>query len=431
MAGALDNIPFYSAYIQRNAQNEQAGQAAERNTFANAGALAQLQAQVVARQHAAQMQPLQIQQLQQQLEAQKVAAAEAARKAAFYSPENRAQFMTPGTVTPPATPNDDNGNPNPSVQGAPTLDFNRLLRSAAEQGIVNPETYANHQAQREQARATQEATAQSRRDSLEARYAEIDRQSRRDDITDQTRRDLARQADQTKRELAALIASGRDTPHPVIGVNDAGNQVVNFVRPSQGGTTLETKPVGAANVQARIDNSRASQIQSRYSTATKPTLESLNSTEMYRQFRAEGDFAQAGTMAAEALRRAARGGSTRFKGEAAGLLGSGYGSGNLADRLENFISQEFSKGGGPTKDTLAKIDKLVGAADEANFQNLARTTKFFAAQVQGQQGMKLRNAIGAPFVSGQNVVFPDGTYARFPDGKAADNAAQKWLEANQ
>ena len=47
---ALDNIPFYSAYIQRSAQNEQAGQAAERNTFANAGALSQLQAHIAAQQ---------------------------------------------------------------------------------------------------------------------------------------------------------------------------------------------------------------------------------------------------------------------------------------------------------------------------------------------------------------------------------------------
>ena len=53
MAGLAD-IPFYGAFIQRNAQNEQAGQAAERNTFANAGALAQLQAQMAARQKAAQ-----------------------------------------------------------------------------------------------------------------------------------------------------------------------------------------------------------------------------------------------------------------------------------------------------------------------------------------------------------------------------------------
>lgn len=430
MAGSLDgvlaNIPGLGGYLAKRQMNEQAPM----QDLQQLGALAQLQARIEASKREAQMAPLQIQQLQGQVAAQQLAQEEASKKAAFYSPENRSQFMAPGPVTQPATPVDDNGNPNPVVQGNPTFDFSKFLQSAASQGIVNPETYANHLAQREQARATQEATAQARRDSLAARLYDIEVRSNDRNASDQTRRELAAQADATRRELAALIASGRDTAHPIVGVDANGNQVVNFARPSQGSQTFDTKPVGAANIQARLDNTRASQIQSRYSTASKPILESLNSVEMYRAFRNEGDFAQAGMMAAEALRRAARGGSARFKGEASALLGSGYGSGNIADRLENFISQQFSRGGGPTKDTLQKLDGLINAAEEANFNNLANTSRFFAAQVKGQPGLKLSNAIGAPYVSGANVVFPDGTYAKFKDANAATVAAQKWMESN-
>lgn len=431
MAGALDNIPFYSAFIERNAQHERAAQQQENSTLSKLATLSQLQAQMQARQKAEQMHPLQLEQLRRQIESQKIAGAEAARKAAFFSPENRAQFITQQPPLAPVTPNDDDGNPNPGVQQSPTFDFNKQLRAAAEQGIINPETYANHLAQREQARIAQEGNVQSRRDALNARLYDIELRSQDRNIADQTRRDLAAEANRTKMQLAALVASGRDTPHPIVGVDANGNQVVNFARPSQGTQTFDSRPIGAANIQARVDSSRAAQIQSRYSTVAKPIIDSLNSAQMYREFRSAGDFAQAGEMAAEALRRAARGGTARFKGEAGKLLGSGYGSGNIVDRVENYISKNFTPGGSPTKSTLAELDKLIEATENAGFENLARASKFFAAQVKGQPGMKLTNAIGAPFVSGVNVVFPDGTFAKYSNPNAADSAAQKWMESNQ
>lgn len=424
--GVLASIPGYGGYLAKRQYNQEQ----DANSLRQITGVLSLQTALQQQQQAAQMQPLQLEALKQQVAQGGVAAADAARKAAFYSPENRAHFMTPGVLSAPATPNDDNGNPNPSVQADPQFDFSKFLQSAAQQGVVNPETYANHLAQRDLAKATQESTAQARRDALTTRLFDIETRSQDRTMADQTRRDLAAEANATRRELAALVASGRDTPVAVQGVDAAGNQTVNFARPSQGPQVFNTRPVSTANADVRIDNSRAAQIQRQYTTASNPTFESLNQLSLYKQFRNEGDFAQAATMAAEALRRAARSGSQRFKGDAGSLLGSGYGSGNLADRLENYISQEFSKGGGPTKETLAKVDRLVGAAEAANFDNLANTTKRFAGQAQGQN-LSLRNAIGVPFVSGTHVVFPDGVHANFSDSQTAQARAQQWLESNK
>jgi len=377
-----------------------------------------------------QMNPLRVQMLQQQIGAQKVASDEVARKAAFYSPANLQQFQTPGALMAPLTPNDDNGNPNTPVEQAPTFDFNKMLSSAASQGIFNTETYANHLAMREQAKATQQQTAQSQRDSLQARLYAIDTRSQDRNMSDQRRADLTKESNDLKLQIAQMMQGGRDTPVAVQGVDSNGRQTVNFARPSQGPQTFDTKPAGAANIQIRNDNSRAAQIQRSLTTSTKPARESLDSIELYRNFRDQGDFAQAGIMAAEALRRSARSGGTRFKADANAMLGSGYGSGNIVDRLENFASQEFSRGGGPTKDTLAKLDKLIGASEDAALENIARQNKYFASQVKGQPGVSLKNAIGAPFVSGSKVIFPDGTLATFKDAKMAEERAQQWLEAN-
>lgn len=99
-----------------------------------------------------------------EMKSARLKAEEDARKAAFYSPQNRAQFMTPGA--PPATAVDDDGNPNPAVAGK--FDFPRFLEAGASQGIVNPETYANHLAQREQAKATLDANSTIARERIDA-----------------------------------------------------------------------------------------------------------------------------------------------------------------------------------------------------------------------------------------------------------------------
>lgn len=202
------------------------------------------------------------------------------------------------------------------------------------------------------------------------------------------------------------------------------------------GRTLseDAVPPGVAGADIRHDNSRASQIQTRLSGVVKPQIESLNNIQVYRDIRdSGGDTAQAAEIAGELVRRAARSGNARFKGEAEKMLGNGYGSGNLADRLSNFVSKELS--GPPTKETMAKLDKLMDTIETSQFENIARNYSFYASQAKGNK-IDLRKAIGDPFVQGRNAVMPDGTHirsnAKDPGAANAEilEAVRKWNEAN-
>lgn len=161
-----------------------------------------------------------------QLAKQQADAKLAADKTAFFSPENRAKYVEGGRpeITLPET---EQGPVSPAVPGK--MNFSRFMEDAASRGVVNPETYANHLAQREQAKATLQAQMLARRDSLEARLLEIQTRSE-DRALDRTQREqLAREAIQARREMAAIAASLKQPPQPrplQLTTDAAGNQLI-------------------------------------------------------------------------------------------------------------------------------------------------------------------------------------------------------------
>jgi hypothetical protein len=178
---------------------------------------------------------------------------------------------------------------------------------------------------------------------------------------------------------------------------------------------------------ARIDMSTANQLQRQFNAATKPSMDALGSTGIYRNARETGDTAQAAMIAAEALRRSARGGNQRFSADLGRILGSGYGSGSIVDRMENFISNELK--GAPSNATLAKLDALVGATEQSNLEQIGRFNKHYAGQAKAH-GIPVKSVIGAPTVEGRTVVFPEGEVVRFKTPAEAAAKAEQWTEAN-
>lgn len=163
------------------------------------------------------------------------------REQAFYSPENRAKYMTPGAVTAPATPVDDDGNVNPGVQGAPQFDFGKFLEAGASQGVVDPEKYANHLAQREQAKINAQSAAQARKDALEARLYDIETRSQDRAATNAQRAADAEAARELRRELAQMVQANRQPPQLQIYESDAG--------PVQVGRDGTARPIMGADGQ--------------------------------------------------------------------------------------------------------------------------------------------------------------------------------------
>lgn len=155
-------------------------------------------------------------------------AAEAARKAAFFSPENQGRFAEP-TYTAPTTPNDDDGNPNPPVEGERRVNFDRFLQAAATSGVVNPETYAAHRASEQNARDRLSQEATLRREQIEAQR-EIARQ-RSEDM-----RLTAAERNQARVEAIRLAASLRpQTPEPMVPVKGDDGRVVYMPRSQAAG----------------------------------------------------------------------------------------------------------------------------------------------------------------------------------------------------
>lgn len=444
LEGVLANIPGYGGYLAQRQMNEQGGMqdlqqfASVQGVLANLAAQQQkqalrkslaesggdlqkaMQAAVMTGDFEGAARLAQVQSAQSKAQEEQV-------KREFFSPQNRAQFMAPGTPTPPMTPVDDNGNVNPGVETAPKFDFPRFLQAGAERGVVNPETYANHMAQRELAASTAAAAQQARRDALETRLYDIGTRSQDRAASREQQAELAKMADQTRRELAALIAGGRDTPHPVVGVNANGQQVVNFARPSQGSQTFDSRPVGAATADVRKSTQQEQFIGRQYNAAAKPSREILGAAETYRAVRQTGDTPQAASFAAEVLQRAIRSGNARFKAEADKVLGGGYRGGSIDERLINFASQLAT--GTPTQKTMNDLDKLMDAVEGSAMQQIANQARFFGSQLRSNQS--LINSLGKPFVQGTHVITPKGDYRRFPTPEAAAAAAEKWLEENQ
>lgn len=165
---------------------------------------------------------------QAQLKEHLAKGAAAERETAFFSPENRAQFMTPGTpavaAQAPVTPNDDEGNANTGVVAQPATPGQFNLRAFAEsgagQGIKGAEPLLNHLAQRDQVRATMEQNATLRREALQ-QQAELARQRSEDMRFSLSERNQARM------DYARLAASLRPQPQePLVPVKGPDGTVI-------------------------------------------------------------------------------------------------------------------------------------------------------------------------------------------------------------
>lgn len=243
------------------------------------------------------------------------------------------------------------------------------------------------------------------------------------ELSNAERIELARQENRGLREdLPGILAGYRN---PQILQSDQGIFAYKDgkAEPILGPNGQPLKPTATA----RIDMSTANQLQRQFNAATRPSVDALGSTGIYRNARESGDTAQAAIIAAESLRRSARGGNQRFSADVGRLLGSGYGSGSIADRLENFISNELK--GAPSDATLKKLDNLIGATEQANLEQIARWNRQYAGQAKAH-GIPVQNVTGAPLVEGRNVVFPEGDLVRFKTPEDAKAKAQQWLEAH-
>jgi hypothetical protein len=183
-----DNVfpPGLRGYVA----TEQLGQ---NNRAQNLGMLAQLmqmQGQMQDRQLQQQMMPLKLQGMLAELEAQKEKAAHAQDKRAFFSPQNQQQYMEGGRPE-IALPDDMQGPRQAAEPGQ--MNFDRFLQDAATRGHVNPETYANHLGQRENARAKIESDAQAKMFQLQQQKWQIEQTINNQNLNREQKAELAAQ----------------------------------------------------------------------------------------------------------------------------------------------------------------------------------------------------------------------------------------------
>ena len=281
----------------------------------------------------------------------------------------------------------------------------------------------NRDAQREQRKAEIEARGAQKLEEIEARAAE----------GRISRAEADARALQARKEVAMLVGSmrpERQLPAPIQtdqGLFDRGpNGLVPLMNP--GNPSEQLRPASTANLDLKDRQINIRQISGKVADDTKGERGILAAVNRYDNFRGTGDNAQAMTMAAETLRRAAMTGNQRFKGEAEKLLGGGYGGGSLPERMANFLSTEAT--GTPTAKTIAKLDALMDASETSAVENMADRTRYYAGMARGKK-LPLQEAIGVPFVVRNRVVFPDGTHATFPDKAAAMNASKLWKDQGE
>lgn len=219
---------FYSGFNDAQRRNDQTAMAG----LQQAGALQQLAAQMQAQQQSAavrdvlaksggdlnkaipaltQLGPAGVQvagSLAQLAERQAKSAA-AQRETAFFSPENQAKYMIPGrpeqaAVTDVSQTNQglDSFDPKPAQPAvAPSMDVGAFRRDAAMLSPKGMEAYATHLDQ-----------SQARKDALEARLYDIKIRSQDRNASLASQEFLKAQELATRRELAALIQSNRQSP---------------------------------------------------------------------------------------------------------------------------------------------------------------------------------------------------------------------------
>jgi len=157
-----------SAFLGVRDANHRAGLADMNSAIGALGVLARIQQQ----RDEAQLNPLKQQLMQAQVAAAQGNVQDAQTKRDFYSPQNLAQFQTPGNPG-SASPADELGGGPAMPAQAPGMDFDKYLEQAAAQGIVNPEVYARHVAARDLAREKLQQDAILARERMQPRTPQM------------------------------------------------------------------------------------------------------------------------------------------------------------------------------------------------------------------------------------------------------------------
>lgn len=202
----LANIPGLGGYLAMEQYKQQQALGGLQGAL---GVLNAVRAHDEAQQQA-QLRPLQMQLMQAQVGEHQQRLADAQRKSAFYSPENMAQFMMPGS--PGEAPGQgqtggiDDGAMGqimaPKQATLPQLDLNRLVTAGAAAGVIAPETLLNHQSQLQERAAAREQRMQEL--ILRMNDARATAQERI-----QAQRDIAQMQVDARRDMAHLAASLR------------------------------------------------------------------------------------------------------------------------------------------------------------------------------------------------------------------------------
>jgi hypothetical protein len=199
-----DNVfpPGLRGYVAQ----EQLGQ---NNRAQNLGMLAQLmqmQGQQEDRAMRQRMMPLQLQGMLAELEAKKENAAHAQDKRAFFSPQNQQQYMEGGRPE-IALPDDMQGPRQAAEPGQ--MNMGRFMQDAAARAFIPPETYFNHQQQRENQRLQIETNAQQKLFQLEQARWQVEQRLQDKALDRQSREQLAQQSNQLRAEIAQMGIQGR------------------------------------------------------------------------------------------------------------------------------------------------------------------------------------------------------------------------------
>lgn len=232
----LANIPGLGGYLAMEQYKQQQALGGLQGAL---GVLNAVRAHDEAQQQA-QMRPLQMQLMQAQVGEHQQRLADAQRKSAFYSPENMAQFMMPGS--PGEAPGQgqtggiDDGAMGqimaPKQATLPQIDLNRLVTAGAAAGVVSPEALLNHQSQLQERAVAREQRMQEL--ILRMNDARATAQERI-----QAQRDIAQMQVDARRDMAHLAASLRQPRvDPLVQVemddpSNPGQKVVRYIPQSQ------------------------------------------------------------------------------------------------------------------------------------------------------------------------------------------------------
>lgn len=150
-----------------------------------------------------------------QMQKSQMEAAQAERERAVFSPENIARNTTPGQAAIAEPPPELGGGPGREAI-APRVNVDALRQQAAMTGPKGMEAYSAHQAAEAQRRATMEATAQARKDALEARLFQIETLSQDRALSREQQANLAAQANALRRELADQSNATRSATRDIL-----------------------------------------------------------------------------------------------------------------------------------------------------------------------------------------------------------------------